>query len=317
MRHGHLDDACPARENERFRELLPPDRAEHRLDRAAPVRVERAAEVRDVGAGETAEHSVHHERRQLAAPGVLPHLARAAGDVGAGLDRLDEPRQVLGLVLEVAVHRHEDLAARADEPGVHGRVLPEVALEADRAHAPVRRVDALELGERRVGRAVVDEDELERATRGVESGGGPLVELPDVLALVVDGNHDRDRRRRRVGVAPATAAVALLAGCSPRRKSNCLQLNSLHVGPGRNGRGASQRPPARSKLDGTTGRRDPPRGQQRAGGDHRLARRPPHQGGSGAGRDTTRSRRDRRRDRAASSARQTRIATSSSTTSAA
>ena len=49
--------------------------------------------------------------------------AAAARDVVAGLDGLDEARDVLGRVLEVAVHRHDDRAAGPDEPGVHRRVL--------------------------------------------------------------------------------------------------------------------------------------------------------------------------------------------------
>ena len=62
---------------------------------------------------------------------------RAARDVRALLDCRDQPRQVLGRVLEVAVHRHEDLAARANEPGVHRGVLAEVPLQADDADTVV------------------------------------------------------------------------------------------------------------------------------------------------------------------------------------
>src|SRR3954452_17531227 len=43
-----LGHACAPGEDQRLRALLPPDRAEHRLHRGAPVRVERAAEVADV-----------------------------------------------------------------------------------------------------------------------------------------------------------------------------------------------------------------------------------------------------------------------------
>src|SRR3954451_23968681 len=53
-----LHDRGAAREDERLRELLLPDRSEQRHDRVAPIRVERAAEVLDVGAGEAAEHAV-------------------------------------------------------------------------------------------------------------------------------------------------------------------------------------------------------------------------------------------------------------------
>ena len=63
-------------------------------------------------------------------------------------------------------------AARAGEPGMHRRVLAEVALEA---HAARTRDPPAwsrsSVGERPVGRAVVDEDQLER--RGpVERGDG-------------------------------------------------------------------------------------------------------------------------------------------------
>ena len=91
------------------------------------------------------------------------------------LDRRDEPRDVLRLVLEVAVHRHDDLAAGAREPGVHRRVLAEVALEADGAHARVAGVQPLDRRPRAVGRAVVDEDQLERLA--VECRYGAPVEL--------------------------------------------------------------------------------------------------------------------------------------------
>ncbi len=109
---------------------------------------------------EAAQHPVDQARGQRAAPRVAPGGAAAARDVRAGLDRRDEARDVLRRVLEVAVHRHDDLAARAREPGVHRGVLAEVALEADGAHARVGLVQALEHGEAAVRRAVVDEDQL-------------------------------------------------------------------------------------------------------------------------------------------------------------
>ena len=74
-----------------------------------------------------------------------------------------------GRVLQVAVHRHDDLAAGAAEARVHRRVLAEVPLEADRPHPRVGCVQALEHGEGAVGGAVVDEDELERPAEPVEA----------------------------------------------------------------------------------------------------------------------------------------------------
>ena len=151
-------------------------------------------------------------RRKRPPPGVAPRGARAARDVGAVLERLDQARQVLRRVLEVAVHRDQHLAPRPDEPRVHGGVLPEVPLEAHRAHPPVGRVEPLELAEGRVRRAVVDEDQLERVARAVERFDRPRVELAEARGLVVDRDHDRDGRRRLVGIRREPPRQRLLAG---------------------------------------------------------------------------------------------------------
>ena len=76
-----LHDRGAAREDERLRELLPADRAEHRLHRLAAVRVEGAPEIRDRDPGEPAEHAVDQPGGQRPPPGVAPRCAPAAGDI--------------------------------------------------------------------------------------------------------------------------------------------------------------------------------------------------------------------------------------------
>ena len=120
----------------------------------------------------------------------------AARDVVAGVDGLDEAGDVLGRVLQVAVHRHDGGAAGAGEARVHGGMLPEVALEADGPHARVVVVQALERGEGAVGRAVVDEDELEGAAELVEGLHGAAVELLERGRLVEERDDDRELRLR-------------------------------------------------------------------------------------------------------------------------
>ncbi len=191
-----LDHAGTAGEDERLRELLLADRAEHRRHDLAAVRVERAAEVGDLDAREAAEHAVDHPRGKRATPGVAAGDAAPAGDVVAALDGREQPGNVLGRVLQVAVHRHDDLAARAGKTRVHRGVLAEVALEADGAHACIGRVEALELREGAVGRAVVDEDQLVRTVERVERGDRPPVQLVERSRLVVERDDDGDVRRR-------------------------------------------------------------------------------------------------------------------------
>ena len=132
------------RDDERLRELLLADRAGQREQRVAAVRVERAPEVGDVGLRELAEHPIHELRGQPPPPAVVAVDAPAARDLGAAVHGVDEPHDVGRLVLEVGVHRHDDVAAGADDAGVHGRVLAEVPLEADRADVRIVRVDLLE-----------------------------------------------------------------------------------------------------------------------------------------------------------------------------
>ncbi len=95
---------------------------------------------------------------------------------------------------------------------MHRRVLPEVALEAHRANAPVAAVQALERRKGAVGGAVVDEDQLERARAGIEHGDGPAIELLDGAGLVVERDDYREIGRRELGVGDAASLHRLGAG---------------------------------------------------------------------------------------------------------
>ena len=77
---------------------------------------------------------------------------------------------------------------------MHRRVLAEVALEADGAHARVGGVQPLDRGPGPVGRAVVDEDQLERLA--VERRDGAPVELVDRALLVQERDDDGQIRSR-------------------------------------------------------------------------------------------------------------------------
>jgi hypothetical protein len=151
------------RADQRLGELLAADPVHHRLDRIAPVGIEGAAEVGDGGAGQSRQQPVDEAGRHPSQEeAVLPHHPPAAGHVGAGVDRGHQLGDVAGLVLEVAVHRHHDPPACACDAGVHGRVLPEVALERDHPHPRVALVQLLQQRHRAVGRPIVDEDHLGR-----------------------------------------------------------------------------------------------------------------------------------------------------------
>ena len=97
--------------------------------------------------------------------GAAGHVARADGQVGAVLDRVDQRRQHGRVVLEVGVHLDEDVVALLEAPGEAGPVgraepgLLGAAQDVDRAvlGAPL-------LGQvgGAVGAAVVDDEDARR-----------------------------------------------------------------------------------------------------------------------------------------------------------
>jgi hypothetical protein len=114
----------------------------------------------------------------------------AACDVVSRLDRLDEPRDVLGRVLQIAVHRHDDPAARAGEPRMHGRMLADIALEPHSADVRVAVVDPLERRERPVRRPVVDVEHLVRPAERRQGRRQAPLQLLERRALLEERHDD-------------------------------------------------------------------------------------------------------------------------------
>src|SRR5512132_982527 len=191
-----LGHAGTGGEDERLRELLLADRAEGRLERRAPVGVEGATEVRDRYSGEATQHPVDEERRHRAAPGVATGVPPAARDVASVLHARDELRNVLRGVLEVSVHRDEDVALSPHKTRVHRRVLAEVALEPDAADVlSVGGVRPFDRGPSAVGGSVVHEDDLPGPSELLESRHRAADDLGRALVFVVEGHNDRDLGR--------------------------------------------------------------------------------------------------------------------------
>ena len=113
-------------------------------------------------------------------------------------------RDLLGRVLQIAVHLDEPAAARVEVEGLDRGLLAVVAGEADDADARVARTRlAQELG-RAVARSVVDEEELEGRADPLHRADDARRERLDVALLVEDGDDDAvgDCDRSRVD-APA------------------------------------------------------------------------------------------------------------------
>ena len=91
---------------------------------------------------------------------VLAILAPAADDVVAALEHLDHRRDVVRIVLQIAVGRHDQPAARVREAGGEGRGLSEIAAEADHAQVRIARLQPRQDLEALVRAAIVDDDDL-------------------------------------------------------------------------------------------------------------------------------------------------------------
>ena len=121
-------------------------------------------------AGHPAGDPVEDLRRDAPRQRVAPLRLPARDEVEALVELGEQPRDLGRVVLEVAVDRDDDVAARLREPGRERGGLAEVAPQADDAHVVVARVQPRQRGERAVGRAVVDEDGLPRVAERVERG---------------------------------------------------------------------------------------------------------------------------------------------------
>ena len=154
----------------------------------------------------------------------------ARDDVEALLELGQQRRDLRRIVLAVAVHRDHGRAAALVQPRAQCRRLAEVAPQGDQARARALARQALEDLARAVGRAVVDEHDLEAAAGG-RAGGLDLVEQRhERVALVVDGHDDRDpdraggaargRARARSEGGSTTTCRQYIRGFAPRMRGH-------------------------------------------------------------------------------------------------
>ena len=182
------------------------------LDDLAPIRLQRAAEVVQAHAAHEGDEAVGHDARGVALDGVvLAVLAPAAHDVEALFELGEQERDVGGVVLEVAIHRDDDVTAGEIEASHHRGGLAEIAAEMDDLHALVAAGDLVEQLIGAVGRAVIDEDELPRLADLLHCGPHAIVELGNISGFIADRDGDgkhrgADRRKWRRAVAMEKAS---------------------------------------------------------------------------------------------------------------
>ncbi len=161
------------------------------LDDFAAVGLEGGAEVVDVDAAESGHEPVGGAGGDAAENEVVAALrAPAADDVVAFFELGEEVGDLVGVVLEVAVHGEDVVALGVVEAGGEGGGLAEVAAELDDENAAVYGGDLFEETVGAVAGAIVDEDQLEGLADLLHDGLEAVVEGGDVLFFVMERDDD-------------------------------------------------------------------------------------------------------------------------------
>ncbi len=155
------------------------------------IGLERASIVLDRHAGDLGNQPVCDHRRNLA--GDQPVLAiesPANDDVVALVDLREEVHDVLRIILQIAVHGDEHLAAGLLDARCHRGCLPVVPPEIHDAYPRVctRNLDGAV--QRAVVAAIVDQHDLEGDCQRLDGSNDRRMHAADVLFLVIERNDD-------------------------------------------------------------------------------------------------------------------------------
>ena len=161
------------------------------------VGLEAGVEVVQPDVREGSRHPVEDPGRQSTAPRVTPGALPARDEVErAVFERLQQARNLVGIVLEVTIHRDENSAPRVIHAGREGRRLAEVPAQPDEPHPGITLVLAANGIGGAVGRAVVDEHEFRPDMNGVQVRKHALREGGNRRTLVEDRHEDADVEAR-------------------------------------------------------------------------------------------------------------------------
>jgi len=117
-------------------------------------------------------------------------FAPAADDVVALFKFGEEVGDLVGIVLEIAVHGEDEVALGVVEAGGKGGGLAEVAAELDDENAAVDGGDLFKQAVGPVAGTIVDEDQFEGFADLFHHGLETVVEGGDVFFFVMERNND-------------------------------------------------------------------------------------------------------------------------------
>ena len=169
----------------------------HRLHDLGAKHLQRAAIIVELHAGHLRDDPVGNHRRQPAADESVLSVPAPPGDDVEPLRELDHGGDVPWIVLEIAIGRDDETAARVREPGGEARGLSEVAPEADDAQPRITHLERRQPIERLIRTAVVDDNDLVAAPEALERCRELFVQRRHVQRLVADRDDDRNIRIHR------------------------------------------------------------------------------------------------------------------------
>src|SRR5271165_4032573 len=127
------------------------------------ISLEGSAEIVDRDSGELGHHPIGDAAWQTACqPSVPPLGSPPADDIESFLDFRDEARDLFRVVLQVAIHGDDDVAARNIKTCLECRGLAEIPAKSDNSYPRIALIDSLKSRRGLVRTTVVDEDNLIR-----------------------------------------------------------------------------------------------------------------------------------------------------------
>src|SRR5687768_13493726 len=128
-------------------------------------------------------------------PWIVPRLLPSGYEVIAAAKQCEKCRQLDRIILQVCIHREDELAARACEADRERCRLAIVGAKSYRAVSGIARIELAQHLERTIRRAVIDKDDLPRvAGHLIENRLEARRELSQRFFLVELRDHDADDR---------------------------------------------------------------------------------------------------------------------------
>ncbi len=154
--------------------------------------------------------------------GILSVAAPAGAHVEALVELRQQHRNVVRVVLQIGIHRNDDLARREVESCLHRGGLAEVAAEVNDLERRLRRRDLVEQRRRVVRAAVVDEYHFPGVRQLRERGDEAIAQPRQALLFVEnrDGNgNEAEFAERRMGFVHRALPITNRTGCCVQERA--------------------------------------------------------------------------------------------------